>query len=93
MLSACPSHTIADALFSLKLSRFSAHLEELDNRLLLIVSREYYLQLTSIEQRRQFEQAFFNESNPKNYMLIYLHTFKIQSYHDLGVGVDVVWMC
>ncbi|CAF1318201.1 unnamed protein product, partial [Rotaria sordida] len=63
MLSACPSHTIADALFPLTLSRFSARFEELDNRLFLLAGREYYLQLTNIEQRRQFEQAFTNESN------------------------------
>ncbi|CAF1408186.1 unnamed protein product [Rotaria sp. Silwood1] len=46
-------------------SRFSAHFEELNNRLFLIADREYYLQLTNIEQRRQFKQAFINESNPK----------------------------
>ncbi|CAF5027808.1 unnamed protein product [Rotaria sp. Silwood1] len=47
------------------LSRFSDNFEELNNRLLLIAGREYYLQLTSIEQRRQFEQALINGSNPK----------------------------
>ncbi|CAF1469081.1 unnamed protein product [Rotaria sp. Silwood1] len=44
-LSACLSHRIADALFSLMLSRFSDHFEELDNRLFLIAGREYYLQI------------------------------------------------
>ncbi|CAF1437626.1 unnamed protein product, partial [Rotaria sp. Silwood1] len=52
-------------LLSWMLSSFSAHFEELNNRLLLIAGREYYLQLTSIEQRRQFEQVLINESNPK----------------------------
>ncbi|CAF1125945.1 unnamed protein product [Rotaria sp. Silwood1] len=47
------------------LSRFSDHFKELNNRLFLIAGREYYLQLTSIEQRRQFEQVLINESNPK----------------------------
>ncbi|CAF3554159.1 unnamed protein product [Rotaria sp. Silwood1] len=47
------------------LSRFSARFEELNNHLFLIAGQEYYLQLTNIEQRRQFEQAFINESNPK----------------------------
>ncbi|CAF3625432.1 unnamed protein product [Rotaria sp. Silwood1] len=51
--------------FLLTLSRFSAHFKKLDNRLFLISDREYYLQLTNIEQRRQFKQAFINESNPK----------------------------
>ncbi|CAM2712576.1 unnamed protein product [Rotaria socialis] len=63
MLSACPSHAIADSLFPLTLSRFSARFEELDNRLFFLAGREYYIQLTNIEQRRQFEQAFANESN------------------------------
>ena len=63
MLSACPSHAVADVLFPLALSRFSARFEELDNRLFLLAGQEYYLQLTNIEQRRQFEQAFINESN------------------------------
>ncbi|CAF3545823.1 unnamed protein product [Rotaria sp. Silwood1] len=39
MLSACSSLTIADALFSLTLSRFSAHFEELDNHLFLIADQ------------------------------------------------------
>ncbi|CAF3598174.1 unnamed protein product [Adineta steineri] len=63
MLSACPSHAIADSLFPLALSRYSARFEELDNRLFLLAGREYYQQLNNIEQRRQFEQAFINESN------------------------------
>ncbi|CAF5165007.1 unnamed protein product, partial [Rotaria sp. Silwood1] len=49
----------------LMLSRFSDHVEELNNRLFLIAGREYYLQLTGMEQQRQFEQALINESNPK----------------------------
>jgi huntingtin len=63
MLSACPVHAIADALFPLALSRFSARFEELDNRLFLLAGREYYLQLNNLEQRHQFEQAFTSESN------------------------------
>ncbi|CAF1277551.1 unnamed protein product [Adineta ricciae] len=63
MLSACPSQTTAEALFPLALSRFSARFEELDNRLFFLASQEYYRQLTNVEQRRQFEQAFTNESN------------------------------
>ncbi|CAF4600171.1 unnamed protein product, partial [Rotaria sp. Silwood2] len=61
MLSTCPSHTIADALFSLTLSCFTARFEELDNRLFLVTGREYYLQLTNIKQRREFEQASTND--------------------------------
>ncbi|CAF5000331.1 unnamed protein product, partial [Rotaria sp. Silwood1] len=38
------AHRIADALFSLMLSRFSDHFKELNNRLFLIAGREYYLQ-------------------------------------------------
>ncbi|CAF4353480.1 unnamed protein product, partial [Adineta steineri] len=49
--------------FPLALSRYSARFEELDNRLFLLAGREYYQQLNNIEQRRQFEQAFINESN------------------------------
>ncbi|CAF3088408.1 unnamed protein product [Rotaria sp. Silwood2] len=57
------SYTHLCQKFPLTLSRFSARFEELDNRLFLLAGREYYLQLTNVEQRRQFEQAFTNESN------------------------------
>ncbi|CAF2799441.1 unnamed protein product [Rotaria sp. Silwood2] len=57
------SYTHLCQKFPLTLSRFCARFEELDNRLFLLAGREYYLQLTNVEQRRQFEQAFTNESN------------------------------
>ncbi|CAF4451964.1 unnamed protein product [Rotaria sp. Silwood2] len=90
MLSACSSLTIADALFSLMLSRFRAHFEELGNHLFLIAGCEYYLQLTNIQQQRQFEQIFINESNPEK---LYADLFAHIQNTILSSSWIWVWMC
>ncbi|CAF0980896.1 unnamed protein product, partial [Didymodactylos carnosus] len=67
MLSAS-QEKIANSLFPLAVGRYGRS-EDIDNQLFLIAGREYYMQLTNNEQRKQFEQSLYVEITTETHSL------------------------